>query len=75
MGPANLIHVWLRFFLLLLTIMGASGTRPGLNEHVTPSLLIAGSVKTGTNFLWNMIRTYHVGFIASDRKGALSSTD
>ena len=64
------------FALLQLPIMGESSTRVGgLQEHATPSLLIAGSIKTGINFLWNMLRTCHDDFVSSDRKGALINTD
>jgi len=70
-----LLACLLYFILLLPIIMGDSGTWPGLTEHASPRLLIAGSVKAGTNFLWNMLRTCHMDFIASDRNGALSSMD
>ena len=64
------------FVLLLLPIVGESSTRVGgLQEHATPSLLIAGSIKTGTSFLWNMLRSCHIDFVSSDRKGALISSD
>ena len=41
----------------------------GLDMFAAPSVIIAGSVKSGTSFLWHMIRSLHVDFESKNRKG------